>query len=170
MMHKGILIIISLVLLLSAACSSEFDKKKFTKVHQAAYAVKNAIAEGCDYQQFSEVLKNFSGELATLKGKVESEKEKELLNDYSALLAMYHDGYLLWKYKNEFTRYGFVPKGLIYVGQDVEPIAEKYRIPTEEHVYTPTHKAWKSIPESSIRIVWMNAESQLKIIDNILNY
>jgi hypothetical protein len=75
----------------------------------------------------------------------------------------------LWKYKKEFKRYDFVPAGLIYVGQDVEPIAAKYRFPVESHVYGPTKTAWKSIPEGSINLVWFNAEAQFKLINSMLN-
>jgi hypothetical protein len=167
---KGISLILSFLVILSAACSAEFDKSKFARAHQTAHAVKNTITAGAGYRQFSDALESYAAELAALKPKVKSKKEQELFKGYSELLDMYRDSRLLWKFRNEFTRYGFVPKGLIYVGQDIEPIAERYRIPTEEHIYKPTHKAWKSIPESSIRIVWMNADSQLKIIENILNY
>ena len=157
---------------LLTACSSEprFEKGKFERVHLAAQEVKNAIIAGASHEQFGELLKKLSAEISAIEGTEKIGKEEELLKGYRDLLAIYRDGYLLWKYRNEFTRYGFVPKGSIYVGQDVEPVAEKYRIPTEDHVYEPTRKAWKSISEDSIRIVWMNADSQLKIIENILNY
>lgn len=154
------------------ACSTEpkFEKAEFEKAYRAAQAVRHAIAANANYQQFGEALKNFSDEVSALKRAVKSKKGRELLNEYCNLLVIYEDGYLLWKYRNEFIRYGFVPKGLIYVGQDVELIAEKYRIPTEKHIYKPTNTVWKSIPENSIQIIWMNTESQLRIIYTILNY
>jgi hypothetical protein len=85
-------------------------------------------------------------------------------------LAIYRDGLLLWKYKIDFAPFDFVPKGRIYVGQDVEPIVFKYRFPTDSHMYQPTRQYWKSISEDSIRIIWSNADSQLKIIENMKNY
>jgi hypothetical protein len=167
---KGILIAVVCLLLLGTACSSKCEKKKFIRAHQAAMAVERAIVARMGYQEFGAVLQSMSNEVKALEITVRSEEERSLLRDYENLLAMYREGRLLEKYRIEFARYGFVPRGLIYVGQDVEPIAIKYRIPMEPHVYEPTGQAWKSIPEDSINIVWGNARSQLKIIDNILNY
>jgi len=170
-MKRNILfVLLSLSIFCFACMSHDFDKKRFENVNRAAHAVKDSVKAGADIQQFENLLQELSAEILALKDKVKSEKEKELLKDYSNLLAIYYDGFTLWKYKNEFTRYGFVPKGLIYVGQDVEPIVERYNLKTESHIFNSTKQLWKSIPESSIQIIWMNADSQMKIIDNILNY
>ena len=170
-MKRNILfVILSLPIFCFACTSHDFDKKKFENVNHAAHAVRDSVKAGADIQQFGNLLQELSAEISVLKDKVKSEKERELLKDYSDLLAIYRDGLTLWKYKTEFTQYGFVPKSLIYVGQDVEPIVEKYRLKTESHIFKPTKQSWKSIPENSIHIIWMNADSQLKIINNILNY
>jgi len=170
-MKRNILfVILSLPIFCFACTSHDFDKKKFENVDHSAHAVRDSVKAGANLQQFRDLLQKLSAEISVLKDRVKSERERELLKDYSNLLAIYRDGFTLWKYKTEFTQYGFVPKSLIYVGQDVEPIVEKYRLKTESHIFKPTKQSWKSIPENSIHIIWMNADSQLKIIDNILNY
>ncbi len=170
MKRSSLVAILSLFIFCFACTAYEFDKKKFENVNHAAQAVRDSVKAGANIRHLDDLLQKLSSEIAALKDRVKSEKEVDLLKDYSNLLAIYRDGLILWKYKTEFTRYGFVPKGLIYVGQDVESIVEKYRLPTESHIFKPTKQSWKSIPESSIQIIWMNANSQLKIIDNILNY
>ena len=156
-----------------AACSSsppELDKTKFNGVISATQAVRGTLESGAGYQAFYRALQKLSAEITALKIRALTDQEKELIKDYSDLYSIYHDGYILWKYKIEFTRYGFVPKELIYAGQDIEPIIEKYRIPVEFHVYAPTQQSWKSIPEASLQMIWTNADSQLQIINNILSY
>jgi hypothetical protein len=92
-----------------------------------------------------------------------------VLKAYSTLLGIYQDGHMLWKYKMEFAPFDFVPKGRIYVSQDIEPIVFKYSFPVESHLYKPTHQYWKSISEDSIQIIWNNADNQFKIIDGTLH-
>jgi|GEM_PF-1149234 len=156
-----------------AACSSSapgLDQTKFNGAAGAAQAVRSTLESGAGYQAFDRALQKLSAEITALKIRPLSDQEKELVKDYSDLYSTYHDGHILWKYKIEFTRYGFVPSELIYVGQDIEPIIEKYRIPVELHVYAPTQQSWKSIPEASLQMIWTNAASQLQIINNILSY
>ncbi len=168
MKFKNSFIIIACSFLLLGACSSEIDRNKFEKMNLAAKAVKSGVESDANYQQFGELLQKLSAEIVIIKGTVTSEKEKELLKEYSDLLQMYQDGFLLWKYKREFSSHDFVPKGQIYVGQDVEPLVVKYRLPTESHIYGPTQQSWKSISEDSIRIIWSNANSQLEKIHTLL--
>jgi hypothetical protein len=158
-----------LVLLLFAqACSEQFDRGKFAPVERAAREVKGSVAKG-DYGLFAGRLQRLADEIEALKGNTTSAREGELLDAYVFLYSIYHDGLLLWKYRTEFTRYGFVPQGLIYVGQDIEPIVERYKLETKSHVYEPTRQRWKSIPSDSIRFVWASADSQLEKIDFLLN-
>ena len=157
---------------LGASCSSKpgIDKGKFTQLNRTALTVKTSLASGASYRQLTELVQGLSVEIASVKTKVATNEERELLEAYSALLAMYQDGLLLWRYKLEFAPFDFVPKGRIYVGQDVEPIVFKYSFPTESHLYQPTWQRWKSLSEDSIQIIWSNADSQLKIIENMKNY
>jgi len=169
---KNSLTLLLTTFLLAASCSSGpgIDKGKFTKLNGAAHAVKTSLAGGASYRQLTERVQNLSTAIAALRDKAAAKEEKELLTAYSDLLAMYQDGLLLWKYKLEFAPFDFVPRGRIYVGQDVEPIVFKYRFPTESHLYQPTRQRWKSLSEDSIQIIWSNADAQLKIIENMTNY
>lgn len=157
-----------ILLLLSAACTDHFDRDKFSRVDAAARAVKDSVASG-DYRVFSARVQAFSGEIAALKNKTSTKRENELLDAYGFLHSIYNDGDLLLRYRTEFAQYSFVPPGLIYVGQDIDPIVERYRLKTEAHVYAPTHQKWNSIPEDSVRFVWASADSQLQKIDYLLN-
>lgn len=169
---KNFLALLLAIFFLNGACSFEpgIDKGKFAKLKVAAQAVKTSIATSESYQQVTGRVQQLVTEIAALKDKVPTQKEKELLEAYSDLLANYRDGLVLWKYKLDFAFFDSVLKGRIYVGQDVEPIIIKYRFPTESHLYEPTEQYWKSIPGDSIRIIWSYADSQLKTIENITNY
>ena len=160
------------ILFLNAACSfePEIDKGKFAPLKVAAQEVKTSIAANESYQQVTGRVQQLSAGIEALKDKVPTQKEKELLKAYSALLVNYQDGLVLWKSRLDFAFLNSVLKGRIYVGQDVDPIVMKYRFPTESHLYKPTGQYWKSIPEDSIQIIWSCADSQLKTIENITNY
>jgi hypothetical protein len=164
--QKNILVLLVMIFFINGACSSEpeMDKTKFRKLDQIAQELKTSHAAGTSYQHFGELLQALAAELAAVKAKALSKDEMEQLNAYSVLYGIYQDGYILWKYKLEFAPFGFVPKGSIYVSQDVEPIAFKYSFPTESHLYEPTQQYWKSISEDSIQIIWNNADLQYKII------
>ena len=166
---RPVLTLIVMCVILAGACSFEtdMDRGKFRKVSGAAQAVKASLTDGASYAQFGRSLEALSGEIAALEGKAATRKEENLLKAYTTLLEVYMDGYTLWRVKLEFTPFGIVPEGRIYVSQDVEPIVFKYSFPVETHLYKPTGKHWKSISEDSIRIIWSNADSQLKIIDEI---
>jgi hypothetical protein len=159
------------VIIFAGGCSVEqgVDREKFKKVSAAARAVESGLASGSSYQRFGELLQDLSLEISALKGSAASGKEQELLRAYEVLLGVYQDGHTLWKYKLEFAPFGFVPPGRIYVSQDVDPIAFKYNFPTESHLYAPTHQYWKSISEDSLRIIWSNADAQLRIIEGIVH-
>lgn len=175
MIRKHILIVGLWLLLVCVACSSQndqnrFDRNRFDRVNSTVQTLQHSISSGKDYPQLGALIQQLSSEIETLNVSVTSRKERDLVQEYSELLKMYQDGFLLCKYRTEFSSHNFVPKGRIYVGQDVEPIVVKYRLPIETHIFEPTQKIWKSVAEDSIRIIWNNADAQVKIIDSILNY
>jgi len=163
---ENILALLLMIVFITVACSSEpeMDRNKFRKLDQIAQELKTSHASGASYQHFGELLQALSAEISAVKAKALSKKEMELLHAYSVLSGVYQDGYILWKYKIEFAPFGIVPEGRIYVSQDVDPIAFKYNLPTESHLYKPTQQYWKSISEDSIQIIWNNADLQYKII------
>jgi hypothetical protein len=154
--------------LVFGACSPKVDKNRFQNANRAARALQRSIAADVKYKDFGELMQSFSDEVTVLEDTVKSKREKELADEYFSLLKMYEDGLLLWRYQREFSGHDFVPKGRIYVGQDLEPIVIKYHFETESHVFGPTRQSWKSISEDSIRTVWYNAGEQLKRIDTLL--
>jgi hypothetical protein len=170
--RKSFLVALLIIFFLNGACSSEpgINKGKFAKLNVAAQAVKTSLSAGVSYQQLTGRVQQLSIEITALENRVTTNEEKELLKAYSDLLAIYRDGLLLWKYQLDFPFFDPVLKGRIYVGQDVEPIVLKYGFSTESHLYGPTGQYWKSIAGDSIQIIWSNADSQLKIIENITNY
>lgn len=163
---ENILALLLMIVFVTVGCSSEqeINRAKFKKLDQAAQNIKTALSEKTSYQHFGELLQNLSAEIVAIKASSLSKKEMELVQAYSVLSDVYHDGYTLWKYKLEFAPFGIVPEGRIYVSQDVEPIAFKYNLPKESHLYKPTQQYWKSISEDSIQIIWNNADLQYKII------
>jgi len=163
---KNIFALLFMIVFITVACSSEpeINMTKFKKIDQAAQELKTSLSEKPSYQHFGELLQNLSAEIAAVNKKAFSKKELELLHAYSVLADVYQDGYILWKYKIEFAPFGIVPEGRIYVSQDVDPIAVKYNLSEESHLYKPTQQYWKSISEDSIQIIWNNADLQYKII------
>jgi hypothetical protein len=77
---------------------------------------------------------------------------------------------LLCKYRTDLSQFDFVPHGRIYVFQELDPVVQKYDLSTESHVYRPTGLHWRSIDGDSIKVIWKNAEFQIKIIQNMINY
>lgn len=173
--RKSFLVLMMIISVIGMACSFEqfepgIDKNKFAKLNAAAIAVKASIDAGESYQQVVDKADVLSGDIAAMKDAAATKREKRLLNAYADLSAIYRDGLVLWKYREHFPHLAPELKGRIYVAQDVEPIVEKYRFPTESNVYKPTGQTWKSIPADSLNIVWKNADDQLTIIRNTTNY
>jgi hypothetical protein len=156
------------VAVLCLSCSQGIDRERFRNADRAVSDVQRAVVDPGGYQQAEELAQRLSDEVMALQGSVKSKKERELAGEYLVLLGMYRDGLTLWRYHAEFSGHDFVPKGLIYVGQDVEPIVTKYRFQTESHVFGPTQQPWKSIPGDSIQVIWYNAGQQLKRIGALL--
>jgi len=167
---KFSILLLLLFFICSCASGPKFDKSKFETLYAAARAVQTSITAGESYQQVNEKEQQFAAAIGALKDKVQTQKEKELLDAYSDLLSTYRDGLVLWKYKLDFAFFDSVLKGRIYVGQDADPIVIKYRFPTKSHLYEPTGQYWKSISGDSIQIIWSNVDSQMKAIANITNY
>jgi hypothetical protein len=164
-MKRNILVLLLMaVFIVACASEPEMDRKKFVELDRLSRELQTSHGAGASFQHFGELLQSMSAEITAVKSRALSKKEMEQLNAYSVLYGIYLDGYVLWKYKLEFAPFGIVPKGRIYVSQDVEPIAFKYNFPTESHLYGPTHQFWKSISEDSIQIIWSNADFQYKVV------
>lgn len=173
MRQEGIVIILlSAMMLFSPGCVSEpgIDKGKFTELNRITQDLKTAIKSGkpCDVPET--LLQRLASGTAALKDKTTSKGERDLIEAYSRLLTTYSDGLLLCQYQNPSSQYQFVPKGRIYVFQELDPLVQKYGLSMESHLYSPTGVHWRSISGDSIKVIWESAEFQMKNIENMLNY
>ncbi len=173
MKQKGIGVLLALAItLFFFGCVPEpgIDKGKLSEFNRTAQELKSAIASGkpCDVQD--SVLQGLVSGTAALKDKATTKEERDLIAAYSNLAAIYRDGLLLCRSQSNLSEFPFVPKGRIYVFQELDPIVEKYGLPTERHVFKQTGQSWRSISTDSIKVVWESAQAQIKNIDIMMNY
>ena len=164
--------LLAALILFVAGCSTEpvLDKGKFTELARAARDLKTALGSGEPCAVPDRVLEELEAELAVLKGRTASKPETDLLAAYANLLAISRDGQLICRSRTHLTRFEFVPRGRIYVTQDLDPIVERYGLPTEQHVYKPTGARWKSISADSILMIWEKAAAKIQNIEVMLKY
>jgi hypothetical protein len=167
-----VIILLSAIMLFGSGCVSEpgIDKGKFSKLNRTARDLTTSITSGkpCDVPET--LLQRLASGTAALKDKSASKGESDLIAAYSNLLTIYQDGLLLCKHRNHFSQFQFVPKGRIYVSQELDPLVQKYDLSTESHLYRPTGLYWRSIAGDSIKVIWERAEFQTKNIENMVNY
>jgi hypothetical protein len=163
---------LSALVLLASGCIAEpgLDKGKFAELDRVAQDLKTAIRSGKRCELPDSLLQRFASGTAALQDKTASKSERDLLSAYSNLLATYRDGLLLCQSQATLTNFQFVPKGRIYVTQELDPLVEKYDLAVERHVYRPTGKYWKSISGDSITAIWERAAVEIKNIENMVNY
>ncbi|MHB8881863.1 MAG: hypothetical protein ACYC69_10205 [Thermodesulfovibrionales bacterium] len=116
------------------------------------------------------LLQKLSSETEALKVQTTSPPERNVVRALSSLVGTYNDGVLLCKAGTRLSQFPFIPKGRIYVFQELDPLVQKYDLSTESHVYEPTGAPWRSIPRDSILVIWESAGFQLKNIENTVNY
>ena len=170
--NRIVIILLSAIILFGPGCISEpgIDKKKFLELNRIAQDLKTAIASGKPCDVPASLLQRLASGTAALKDKASSKGESDLLAAYSRLLTTYQDGLLLCQHQTPSSQLHFVPKGRIYVFQELDPLIQKYDLPTESHVYKPTGVHWRSIAGDSIKVIWDSAEAQIKNIEVMVNY
>jgi hypothetical protein len=163
---------ISILLFFGSGCPSEpgIDKKKFSDLNRTARDVQTFISSGKPCDVPDTVLQRLDSAMAALKDKTTSKGERDLMAGYSNLMTTYKDALLLCTYRTHLAQFQFVPKGRIYVFQELDPLVQKYDLSTESHVYQPTGLHWRSIGEDSIEVIRESAERQLKSMENMVNY
>jgi hypothetical protein len=164
--------LISAVMVCTSGCFTEagMDKGKFSDLNRAAQDMKAAIGAGKGCEEAEGLVQRLASGTTALQNKTASKAERDLLSAYSHLLAISRDGLLLCQSRTLLAGFPFVPKGRIYVAQELDPIVEKYDLPTEMHLYAPTGKYWRSIPEDSISTVWESAAAEIQHIENMVKY
>ncbi len=167
-----VIILLSARLLLAAGCIEEpgLSKGKFAELSQAAQDLKAAISSGRRCGVSDALAQRLASGTAALQGMAASKPERDLLAAYTALLATCRDGLLLCQSQTHLADFPFVPKGRIYVTQELDPLVEKYDLPTERHLYGPTGKYWRSISADSITVVWESAQARIQNIENMVKY
>ncbi len=160
------------LLLFAAGCVSEpgLDKRKFAELDRAAQDLKAALSSGRPCEVPDDVLERLASETAALKDRTTSQAERDLLKAYADLAAISRDGQLLCRSRTHLTGFEFVPKGRIYVTQELDPLVEKYDLPTEKHMYKPTGLYWKSVSGDAITVIWKRAEVQIRNIEVMQKY
>ncbi len=170
--HSIVLLLLSSIMLFGSGCVSEpgMNKGKFSELNRTAQDLKTSIASGKPCDEPGTLLQRLVSGIEALKNKTASQEERNLIDAYSRLLTTYQDGLLLCRYRTHLSQFQFVPKGRIYVVQELDPLVEKYGLPTESHVYKPTGVYWRSIDENSIKVIWESAGFQIKNRENRVNY
>ncbi len=166
------IVVLSAVMLFSPGCVWErgIDKGKFSELNRTAQDLKAAIASGNSCDVPDTLLQRLVSGIAAVKDKVVSKAERDLIAAYEDLLIIYKDGLLLCQSRTHLTAFQFVPKGRIYVTQELDPLVEKYGLSTERHVYKPTGQYWRSIAGDSIKVIWESAEARIKSIEVMEKY
>jgi hypothetical protein len=173
MKQGGIIIsFLSVIILFSSACISDpgIDKAKFSELNRIARELQASIPAGKPCDVPDTLLQKLASLTAALKDRTTSTEELDLISAYSNLLTTYNDGQLLCTYRTHLSQFNFVPKGRIYVFQELDPLVQKYDLTTKSHVYQPTGLHWRSISEDSIKVIWESAAFQTKNIENRVNY
>jgi hypothetical protein len=170
--QRSVIILASALLLFALGCTVEpgLDKKKFAELDRASRDLKAALRSGDPCSIPDTVLQRLAAGITELKGKTASKAERDLVSAYANLVAICQDGMLLCRSRTHLSGFEFVPKGRIYVTQELDPLVEKYDLPTERHVYKPTGAHWKSLSGDSIKVIWERAEVQIKNIEVMLKY
>jgi hypothetical protein len=170
--QRPVIILVSVILLFTSGCITEpaLDKGKLAELDRASRDLKAALGSGESCEIPDTVLQKLVTGIAAVKDKTASKAEADLLAAYANLVTISRDGLLICRSRTHLSGFEFVPKGRIYVTQDLDPLVEKYGLATEGHVYKPTGAHWKSISRDSIRMIWEKAEAQIKSIEVMLQY
>ncbi len=166
------ILLLSTIVVFCAGCAAEpgIDKGKFSELNRTALDLQASLTSGKPCAMPDTLLQRLDSGTAALKNGTTSEGERDLLAAYVNLLTTYKDGLLLCKYRTHLSQFQFVPRGRIYVFQELDPLVQKYDLSTESHLYRPTGLNWRSIDGNSIKVIWKSAEFQIKIIENMFNY
>ena len=167
-----VILLFSVITLFISGCVSEpgVEKGKFLELNRTMEDLKTVIVSGnaCDVPDTLQ--QKLAAGIAALNDKAASKGERDLVAAYSNLLTTYKDGLLLCQSRNLLSNFQFVPRGRIYVSQELDPLVEKYGLSTKRHLYRPTGQYWRSIDGDSIKVIWESAQVQIKNIENMINY
>ncbi|MDA8101199.1 MAG: hypothetical protein M0042_16390 [Nitrospiraceae bacterium] len=164
-------LLFSALLLLLPGCESMpgIEKSSLVELNRTARELQTAATSADPCEVPDALLGKLISGIDAIRNKAVSQEEKNLVKAYANLLATYHDGIVVCTASRKLAQ-PFLPKGRIYVFQELDPIVLKYGLSTDSHVYEPTGVKWRSIPADSIKVIWERAENQLKNIENMVKY
>ena len=140
--------------LLLISCSSGIDKAKFADLRKDADAIVKDLDQKADYLTYEEHILSLSSHLLTAEQMMSTPQEKSLAARYRAFLTVCQDALLFWNYRAESSLYPWVPKGRVYVGDDLKPVVLKYAIPMQQHYLQLTDRRWESAPAESLDLIF----------------
>jgi len=166
------IIVISGLLLANSGCMNEprLNKAKFADLDRTGKELKAAFSAGDGCEVPDAVLQRLDSGTEALKDKTASKAERDLLAAYVNLAAMSRDALLLCRSRGQLANFQFVPKGRIYVSQELDPVIERYDLAVERHLFKPTGAYLKSISSDSIKLIWDKADALLNSIEVMLKY
>ncbi len=170
--HALIVTLFTVTMLLASACIPEnrVDRTKFAELNRTMQDLRSAISSSAPCDVPETLVQQLAAGITTVKDKASSQAEREVVAAYSNLLITYRDGRLLCWSRTHLTQFQFVPRGRIYVTQEIDPIVERYDLSTQKHVYRPTGEVWKSIDSNSFMIVWQSAKAQTQNIEFMVEH
>ena len=170
--HIVVVTLFSVMMLLASACIPEnrVDKNKFAELNQTALELRTVITSSRPCDVPDALVQKLASGIAAVRDRASSMAEREVITAYSNLLTTYRDGMLLCRSRTHLAQFTFVPKGRIYVTQEIDPIVERYDLATEKHLYKPTGQIWRSIDGNSMMVIWESAVSQTQNVDFLVNY
>ncbi len=155
--------LIALALIFFSLGCSNIDKNKFRELRKSARSIDKAVKDPLlPYGQFKEKFQKMTDEMTKTRALVSNEEEKALLGSYEELFQTYQECNLLWEHKIESSIYGWIPRGRVYVDDQLRPLVEKYQFPAEPHLVELTGHRFESISADSLRVIWEKAHEQLK--------
>ena len=159
-------------LLATSGCISEqgIDKDKFSDLDRTARDLRTAITASDPCSVPEELQQRLAAEIAAVKDRTDSKGERDLTAAYARVLATYQDGLLLCRSRGHLSDLKLIPGGRIVLTQELDPLVDRYKLPTEEHVYKPTGQHIRSIDRRSIEVIWDRMGAQIKNAENILFY
>jgi hypothetical protein len=143
--------------LLLSGCAPRVDHADFEQLYRSGKAISSATEVGINYSSFSDLVQKFASEVSIAKDSANNQPEKNMTDAYQEALTAYRDSLVVWKNEIDGAGYDWIPKGEIYVEDELRPIIAKYALTTQVRSIEITGHRFETIPEASIQIIWARA-------------
>jgi hypothetical protein len=143
--------------LLLSGCAPRVDHADFEQLYRSGKAISSATEVGLNYSSFSDLVQKLASEVSIAKDSANNQPEKNMTDAYQEALTAYRDSLVVWKNEIDGAGYDWIPKGEIYVEDELRPIIAKYALATQERSIEITGHRFETIPEASIQVIWARA-------------